>query len=250
MALQYPKDISRLPGIVRFTVKNANNTSLGTVIELPLPASLAFADKANYENADLGAVGGALYDGRITEEQAEEMSQTAEEGGKSVADLMLDVAIKVPSNTARGAIGRTPNPNTRALFKSVGLRGYSFQFSMFPTDTREGDTIEEIVKAFRKELYPESTGGVGIFGSTPLELAYKFPNRFKIEMFVGDARNGRFEVPPKIRECYLTSVETQLPNTRQVLNDGGDYPQFANTVMTLTFLESQTLYSKDVAKGY
>ena len=47
------------------------------------------------------------------------------------------------------------NPNTKANFRSVNLREFSFVFKFIGTSKRETREIRNIIKFFRKEAYPD-----------------------------------------------------------------------------------------------
>ena len=116
---------------------------------------------------------------------------------------------------------------------------------MIPTSEREASNIKEIVNAFRAELYPESTGET----DGDLEIAYLFPNRFRIRFYLGN-HEGRFEVEPRLLDAYLTNMTTTYNSTSQaVFSEAGGNLNFSETDISLTFLESKTLFSRDVRKN-
>ena len=72
-------------------------------------------------------------------------------------------------------VQRTMNPNTRALFKGVNLREFSFNFKMIANSQREAIAIERIVNHFRTELYPN------VISALNVPIAYEMPNAFSIQ---------------------------------------------------------------------
>ena len=244
MALQYPVKTARLHGISKFKVVNQDGDPAGPEIILPLPLGLAFMDAASYENADLGLVGNFIPAGG---EQKEGQEQQATGDKLTVANGMritTDLLSKVTGNRTRAALGKTPNPNTRALFKQVNLRTFQISFKMIPSSNEEAENIKEIVKAFRAELYPESTGeSVG----DDFEIAYLFPNRFRIRFYLGPNDKGRYEVKPKLLDAYLTNMTTSYNSgSAAIMAEKGEKFSFSETDISLTFLESKTLFSKNV----
>ena len=246
--LQYPYDQDRLPGIAVFrTVDKKDNplfTEGGPVITLPLPAELSYADQATYENANLGPIGSALADGTFTE-KAKSIGDNL--NAESAADAMTDLLSKVTGNRTSAISGKTPNPNTRALFKQVSLRSFQFAYTFTPTSPEEAETVKKIIKAFRKELYPNSTNTSG----EGFEIAYRFPNRFDIQFFLGNEEDGQYLIKPKLNYSFLSGLTTSY-NTKSILasQKGGGSLDFAETTLSLTFMESKTLFSKDVDEGY
>lgn len=239
MALVYPETQERLHGLAKFKVVNGKGSILGPTITLPLPANLTYTDGVAYENAELGMFANMFApDPQGDAMKAASDNLTKEKGFR----IATDVLSKVTGNRTRAALGKTPNPNTRALFKQVNLRSFQVNYKMIPTSEREASNIKDIVKAFRTELYPESTGQT----EGDLEIAYLFPNRFRIRFYLGNSE-GRFEVEPKLLDAYLTGMTTSYNATSQaVLAEAGGNLNFSETDISLTFLESKTLFSRDV----
>lgn len=245
--LQYPEKTTRLNGIAKFKVVNSDGDDVGPIITLPLPVGLAFMDAAAYENADLGMVGNFIPSGgeKTEEEQQATADKLSVQNGMRIT---TDILSKVTGNRSRAAMGKTPNPNTRALFKQVNLRTFQVNYKMIPSSQKEAQNIKDIVEAFRAELYPTSTGEA--FGDD-FELAYYFPNRFRIRFYLGPEDEGRYEVKPKLLDAYLTNMTTTYNSSGGgiMAQDGKDY-SFSETDISLTFLESKTLFSRDVRDGY
>ena len=247
MALQYPLKNDTVTGLAKFKVVNSNGGIVGPTITMPLPAGLTFTDAAAYENAETGLVGNFIPSGgeqTNQEQQATADNLSLERGMKISTDLLT----KVTGNRTRLALGKTPNPNTRALFKQVNLRTFQVAFKMMPTSEDEANNIKDIVKAFRAELYPESSGS----GGPNFEITYKFPNRFRIRFYLGTSEQGRFEVEPKLLDAYLTNVTVAYNSSSQaVMAQRGSGLNFSETDLNLTFLESKTLFGSDVRnKGH
>jgi hypothetical protein len=240
MALDYPEDKDRLHGIAKFKVVTGKGLELGPTITLPIPANLTFTDGAAYENAELGMFANMFAPDTqgVEQDQAAADGMSKEKGVRITTDLLT----KVTGNRTRAFLGKTPNPNTRALFKQVNLRTFQVNYKMIPTSEREARNIKDIVNAFRSELYPESTGET----DGDLEIAYLFPNRFRIRFYLGN-REGRFEVEPKLLDAYLTSMTTSYNSSSQaVFSEAGGNFNFSETDISMTFLESKTLFSRDV----
>lgn len=247
MALIYPTDQERLHGLAKFKVVNGKGKEIGPTITLPLPANLTFTDGASYENAELGMFANMFAPDTQGEEAQEAQQQAADKLTKEYGvRITTDILSKVTGNRTRAALGKTPNPNTRALFKQVNLRTFQVNYKMIPTSEREASNIKDIVNAFRAELYPESTGET----EGDLEIAYLFPNRFRIRFYLGSQDKSRFEIEPKLLDAYLTSMTTSYNSTSQaVFSEAGGNLNFSETDISMTFLESKTLFSRDVRRN-
>jgi hypothetical protein len=241
--LQYPEKTTRLNGIAKIRVVDNTGFPAGPMITLPMPVGLSFGDGVAYENAEMGMGGNLIGDpnaGKILKSAAENI--TVEEAQRIGKDMLA----KAGGNKTRAGMGRTPNPNTRALFKQVNLRTFQLTYKMIPSSASEAESIDAIVEEFRKELYPQSTSSDGI------ELAYLFPKQFRIRFYLGsNTDEPKYEVKPKLLDAYLTNMTTQYNAAGgAVLAEKGKKLNFSETDISLTFLESRTLFSRDVRKGF
>ena len=251
MALTYPVKETRLPGFITLDVVDGNGASQNTQFKLPLPQGLSFADAATYENADLGLKGmGVQNTGPDIQESQDASgddtsSQADKQEGpnpnkKGTAEKVLDdVVSRFGGNLGRAGVGVSPNPNTRAIFRQVNLRTFQLSFKMIPASTDEGQNIKDIIEEFRAQLYPEAQGyGEG----EKYVTAFKFPNLFELKVHLG----GSVVEELKFLPAYLTNMTTTYNSgTNAVMaKDGADF-SFAETDLSLTFLEFRALFSKN-----
>ena len=231
----------------------ANNRpliDLNRQVSLYLPVGLQYRDNVAYDNFDLGAAGAAGVE--------------ALKGGGSAIQAMIEGGLKTlgagltgNTNTAvaqlatvklvgglpdevqgafKAASGVTTNPNTRALFKSVGLREFSFIFKFVATSPKEAEEIKEIIKFFRTELYPENIN-LNV-GNSEISIGYKFPNKFQISLeYDGE------EIATRIKPCFLRDVSTNYNTSAMALHSDGNFTEIE---MSLAFQETRTLNRKDV----
>ena len=243
MPLKFPEnDLRTYPATVKFTVIDEQSIPVEGIetCTLYLPASVQIADKVEYENAELGALGGLAAGGKPVVP-----SETSDFG--SIASLITSQAVSAFSTragqVARARTKTAPNPNTRALFKQVSLRTFQFSFKLIPTSESEALQIPRIIKYFRRQMYPkdiEANFGDGI------SLGYNFPDKFQIEMFYEVQ-----ELASKIAPSYLQDVLTNYNPTNQTFfkrRDGTAY--FSEIDLNLTFTEARTLSQKSIDEGY
>ena len=251
MALEFPQDLmTRSNGFLMFHSNNENEVGSTTSISLPLPASLVYADGMSYENHDRNAIGAAITDDKNTVSDVGQMIRNTFEnlssgGAKEIASAMM---VKVGNKTVQLRQGEAPNPNTAALFKSPNLRVFQFSFELIATDRADALLIQEIIQVFRTNMYP--------FDEAPdnsLKLKYKMPNTFTIHPFLLDPKgiphylfNGKFG---RFKKSYLTAMQTSFSGNA-ILAEAGTNPMFAKTDLSLSFMEEETLLSKDMAEGY
>lgn len=226
-------------------------------VTLYLPQAINVSDQVSYERIDLGTIGAvgaaALKSGRSLLASAYDASS---ETGKSMMDFITNpsgmrselaslAAVRlapggVASGAAKSVLGVTVNPNTKSLFRGVELRTFGFTFKMIASSKAEAQSIEDIVKAFRTELYPETINANPEFFNVP--IGYHFPNKYRITMMY----NGEV-LPIKFLDSNLITVQT----TYNPSSMGWHYDGKPSEVdLTLTFGEPRTLSKQDIRAGY
>ena len=218
-----------------------------------LPQSIQINDGVAIENVDLGVFGANIAAGI---QSGSSILESAVDAGKEVFSSMADffkgnlsqdaaraaaarlagVAGDTRAAAVRSALQTTPAPNTRAIFKSVNIREFSFTFNMLPKSVREAREIEKIILFFRKELYPETIE----VGSIP--VAYKFPNKFAISI-----QYDNKEIATKILNSHLRTFQTNYNPNAMSFYKGG---HFQEVQISLNFVEARTLDKKDIEGGF
>lgn len=130
------------------------------------------------------------------------------------------------------------NPNTRALFKSVPLREFTFNFKMIPTSKDETKQIKGIIDFFRTNLYPE------VIPLGDINAGYKFPNVFEITMTY---TNKKDHLATKILPSYIKSFSATYNSSSMGFLEGGD---FSEVDIAMSFVESSTLHRDLIKEGY
>jgi len=250
---------------------NTGGETLGT-ITLPLQKALNYSDAAQYDTVDLGVLGAISEDGLQGRNALAGMSNADGSLQQAIGGLGAQLLAKNATGLLGagaglltgggvggagvgailggaldtglgGAVGGATRiasaPNARSLFKSVGMRKFSFDFQMVANSPEEQKQIKAIVKMFRQELYPEKIA----IGSSGVPLGYKFPNLFEIEVKNKFGQNPGF----KIQRCYLENVTTAFNETsRGMYSDG----QFIDVSVAVTFVEIVALDKQKVRLGY
>lgn len=227
---------------------------LGSKVVLFLPQAITFTDQADYENVSLGAVGG-VAEGLLNRgaSAANTIAAAAREGTSVLSDLVTGntgaageaarLAVTRIAQAAPGPAGDVAssflrvaiNPNKRTLFRSVNIREFAFQFKMIANSAREAQEIENIIRVFRKELYPSVVEGAEVVG-------FNFPNLFDIQM-----KYNNQPVATKIKPSYLRNIQiTYNPSSMGWHIDGKP----SEVDMTLAFVEERTLNKSDILRGF
>ena len=227
--------------------------SYGRSVELYMPPGIQVQDGVTFDNnVDFGLAGaGALNNGgsvggaiaRLANPLAEinsltEALKNSPNKGQAAAIGAAAVASRagpITGAVVSSALQTTTNPNTRAVFKSVPIREFSFTFKMLPQSMKEAQEIANIVDLFREEIYPETYS----VGNTP--IAYKFPNRFVTKITYGNKDTGITILP-----AYLRAMSTTYNGSSQSFYRDG---QFSEIDLSLTLVESRTLSRQDITNG-
>lgn len=137
------------------------------------------------------------------------------------------------SNATKEASRVSSNPNTRTLFESVNMRNFTFNFKLIAKSENEAKQIKEIIKFFRREVYPEAINVDGI------PFAYEFPNIFEIK--VRD-RSGQNNPGFDLQRCYLQTVNTTFNQTAAgSMYAGKDKDYFIEVDISMNFTEFATM---------
>ena len=253
MALVFPEDRTSYPGCLKFTLIGDDGLSASpneagdSQVQLYLQQGMQVADKVEYENAELGLVGGAIAGGAGGQGGGSMTDAfTGEGASKMVEGLVAKAGASVGGGIGAGIRARTkqsPTPNTRALFKQVNLRSFQFSFKLIPTSESEANNIQQIIQFFRTEMYPENIEAT--VGGVELAIAYKFPKRIKVEMEYDGQTVG-----PKVAPAYIDSFSANYNSSSQTFFKGVSKYYFSEVDINFSLTESQALTRKQIKAGY
>ena len=234
----------------------------GKKISLYLPRAIQIQDTVSYDNAfQLGLIGGAAEKammgsaslvGTVAGVAAGQAKAVGSMLGGNTSGMSRDaagiiagrVAASIPggfgdavAGAVRSTTRLTTNPNTRALFKDVPIRNFSFAFQLVPTSRAEARMIETIIKQFREELYPEALQAAGI------NIGYRFPNRFLIKVKYNNSDIAGIRFLPVYMQSFNATYNAA---TGGMHNDG----RFSSVDISMAFTETRAIAKADIRKGY
>jgi hypothetical protein len=220
-----------------------------TRITLNLPAGLAFNDGVTYNQTNIGVKGlvSQAAIGSGIEEAVQGMKDVFKSlkgpAGKQAANIAQTMGAGILGEGVGGGVSAalrvTANPHTRVLFGSVPIRTFEFAFNFMPSSEKEAETVHNIIRSFRTELYPE-----GIAQINDIYFGYSYPDTYKIKFLY---KGLELEDAPKLLDCYLTGVTTNYnPNQPIFFKDG----RFTEITLALSFMEERTLFRQDIVKQY
>ena len=151
-------------------------TQTGNYAELYMPQGVQITDGVLFDNKEIGIIGAAALNAASTEGISalgmagrlmnpigdinsirEAMTGTGGEAlsrtlAAGIGSKVGDITGAVTSSAVQVAI----NPNTRSVFQGVPIREFQFAFKLIPSSAAENKAIGNIVKFFRRQLYPKS----------------------------------------------------------------------------------------------
>lgn len=226
------------------------------VIQIYMPQSLQVNDDIAYNQADLGPGGLAAVAGmNAGQSLLNAVGRGISEGLESIFNLATGqisgqaaqvaaarVSQKIPSAGLRAAAATAlqtgVNPGTRMIFDRPNIRQFTFTFRFIATSQAEASQVENIVRVFREEMYPEE---IEVVNGVP--AGYKFPNLFQVDFQFLNSK-AKF---PRMQLSYLRSCQVNYnPNSMSFHADG----QPTEIDMTLVFQEYRALSKQDIQKGY
>lgn len=229
------------------------------IVDMYVPISITFNDTMMYDNPGLNMIGGGTL-AAMANPDAGMLGVAYESVLRGLGDVFGFMKGDFAGETARlsalrgsrllpflrnnagfqaaVSIGlqRAINPNTRSVFKGVNLREFTFTFKLIANSQREAIVIENIVKHFRSQAYPES------IGSPNFPIGYKFPNAFSLQF----THRGKEAKIPKLERCFLRGVQTVYNSTGAAFHVDGRPNEID---LTLNFIEMRTLNKDDVFGG-
>jgi len=225
------------------------------IVRLYFPMSYVVNDDIAYSEVALGGAGQTAEAGlRNGGTLLSALGVAIGEGFESVYNLAAGnltqqaaqiatarVVQNIPSDAAKavltGALQTTVNPGTRVMFEKPNVRTFVFQYRLIPTDAREANDIAELVKTFRRNMYPKALDAI-----RNLPLGYEFPPLWQIDFGI----RGGAKIP-KVELCYLKNVQANYNPDQMVFHSDG-HPMQVD--LSLTFQEYRALTQQDIDRGY
>ena len=146
--------------------------------------------------------------------------------------------------------GAILNPNVELIFGGHDLRTLQLTFKMVPYNKPEAETVDAIVKTFKKVMLPKFTGGTNMsnFWKEANKSGNGFiglPNLCKITFFKGSAKN---EAITQFKTCAITDFDVNYTPDGVAAFGPDGYP--VATQISLSFMETKLVYAEDVNSGY
>jgi len=229
-------------------------------IFLPVPSNLVEQINTQYNEIELGALGGEISDliagaditgvkNRVSDYFSGAMEMGAnmvtEEGRSHLLSQLKDKGNALTNSVTLGLrkksnpigvglnrfFGSAPNPHITAMFKGVGLRTHNFTWKLSAASAKESITLANIVQQFRQSMLPERTAK---------NLALGFPDEFKI--YIGGGTDSSYMYQFKKAVLRNASIN-YAPDGQPSFFAGTGAPTAIS--LTLDFLETKIHTRRD-----
>ena len=226
--------------------ENTSTVRLLSAIELYVSAPPSAEYAAEWQNVELGVIGGGLSQGALSDLSLDKILETSGDLAKFAGRSIIQAAATLPrelgiSGDLGGAIEATSkkvaNPYKEQLFKNMGFRSFGFSYKFNPRNTSELTSVMEIIQLFKYHMHPEID---------PSRLYLIYPSEFNIEYRYKGERN---EYVHKISTCALTNVRVTYGSSDFTTFSGTDgAPSEIN--LDLTFSELETFDNSRIGKEW
>lgn len=143
------------------------------------------------------------------------------------------------TDLAQITTGGLLNPYLAQMFKGVDFRSFQYTFRLVPFSVGDCDTIQNIVRIFRKWALP--SGPLGGANSPYLE----YPGEVEIRyMFLG----GENKYIHRFKRSVITNIDIDYTGAGMWAMMRNGFP--AETVMNLSFTEIQVVVREDVEENF
>lgn len=236
-------------GVITRDDKTLADKLLGTII-LPIPSQIGDNNVANFGSSNLNfmeAAGVQAASSIIQSGGVEAAFSNAAGAGSNALKMIAENKDMIGKYFAQQAVsalgsnitldqllarsgGQVLNPNMELLFNGPGLRQFKFSFRFTPRDEKESLEVKKIIKAFKRNMAPQGSGGGFL----------KTPNIFQINYMQG---KGVHPYLNKFKLCALTNMSVNYTG------DGVHATYWDGTPismqMDLSFSELTPIYNED-----
>ena len=221
------------------TLKQDKTRRLRDVITLHMQERPTVTYGINYQDKDLGLLGGFLGTDSAASESVKSDRQTG-----LAQSLALQIA-KIPSMlpglgnitdiVQLGGKVKT-NPFREVFFEGIDYRKFNFKYKFMPKDATEVYAVYNIIEKFKEHMHPELAAGGAFF---------LYPSEFEIAYYYNNKENGYFN---KIATCALTDMQVEYGG-EQFSSFSSGAPTEIN--LTLSFRELELITKESIkSRGY
>ena len=257
------------------SIKRPPMKKMDQAIALYMPPSVKVEYKSNYTDQEIGAIAQGAGDVYSALSSGQGLMSALGAGGGAVVSGMAAAAVKKAGNMVSGARAMAQIASGLAIsnkmelqFEGVERRDFSYSFTFIPKSEQEAQIVEEIVYAFKKNMFPSYMDSVNLDlnpfmkGKTNVKLngkIMKVPNIFDIEYQHKGKRNPFLN---RVSSSYLTAMDVEYggnrfkayeptsTNDRKGYEGGGNGPPPQRTTINLSFREIEKMSQERIEAGF
>ena len=215
------------------------HTRISDSIILYTPPAVKFDYKVGYEQVDTGIAGvmAGFFDGK--EALGESLAGMGKNFLETVTKSALEIAIPGLGAAVDKGLGRTQNPNSEMVFKSVPFREFAFPYEFAPKNEKEKDEVQRIIEIFKFNMMPEKLSAGYLTAPAQFQLTYMY-------------RDGANMYIPKIARCALRGMTVDFSPEGVFTTFKGDDKGAAPvlTKVDLDFVEMEIMTKETIAIGH
>ncbi len=230
---------------------NALNSRTGliktnTIIQLYIPQSLSTKYGAQWQDTELGTIGGAITQVGPGTTSLDEFLKSAGGAGEAigrgligVSDIFKQIGLNVDfGGTVQALTKKVVNPFKEQLFKTMNFRDFAFEWKFAPRNRNELENVMQIIDTFKYHMHS---------GRDTSDFFLTYPSEFQIEFRYRGAEN-RFV--NKISTCALTDMKVDYGagGSFTTFKDVGGAP--SEITMQLAFKELELMTKDRIEQGY
>ena len=245
-------EINEQMGQTTNSVKRAPTVRLTKSIAMYMPAQVSVSQDLQYEDTDIGALAGLINtvgtdfnrtgSFEKTYQNLVETNQIQDAGVKAL-QTTLDAVAPGAKAAVEIEAGKVISNRMEMVFKGLGKRSFSFQFTLMPKSENEANIAKAIVDNFRFYSAPSFEGDVSS------SRTFIVPATFDIEYRINQGNKNSYL--NRISTCVLEKVDVSYGGERVAFfrpNTEGAPP--VQTSITLNFKELEVITRERIAAGF
>lgn len=227
-------------GLVESKIVEADTLKrLSDVIVLHIQDKPTTNYSVNYQDKELGAIGGLLAGGTSATDLTETLGGTFKDlarGGVQAIVAGVSGAFGGPGGQLL-ELGSKQKTNSfrEQFFESVDYRTFNFKHTFMPKSRVEADNVKRIIDLFKFHMHPELSNA-GLF--------YIYPSEFEIKYYYRNEENKYFD---RISSCVLEDMNVEYGGDLFSTFDDGK-PVEVN--LSLKFKELELLTKERIREGF
>ena len=212
---------------------------ISDVITLHIQEKPTTSYSINYQDKELGTIGGLLAGGSSATDATETIGGISRDASAAAIAGIVSMVSGAFGGTTGNLLELGTKQKTNSFreqfFESIDYRTFNFRHTFMPRSQAEAESVRRILNLFKFHMHPELSNA-GLF--------YIYPSEFEIKYFYRDRENTYFD---KISSCVLEDMSVEYGGDIFSTFDDGN-PVEVN--LTLKFKELELLTKERITQGY